>query len=102
MPGLHVIAPTTPYDAKGGLIASIRDDNPVIYVEHRILHFQQGYVPEEPYTIEMGRGRITHPGDDVTIVGISHMQLEAQRAAEYLREQSVEAEVIDPHLACPA
>ena len=101
VPGLHVIAPTTPYDAKGGLIASIRDDNPVMYVEHRILHFQQGYVPEEPYTIEMGRGRITHPGDDVTIVGISHMQLEAQRAAEYLREQSVEAEVIDPIWLAP-
>src|SRR3984893_17062332 len=76
VPGLKVVAPTTPHDAKGCLIAAIRDDNPVIYVEHRILHFQQGPVPEESYTVMPGKARITARGEDVTLVGISYMQLE--------------------------
>ena len=96
VPGLKVVAPTTPYDAKGCLIAAIRDDNPVMYVEHRILHFQKGPVPAESYTVSPGRARITAEGEDVTLVGISFMQLECLRAHEYLLDRGIRAEVIDP------
>jgi pyruvate/2-oxoglutarate/acetoin dehydrogenase E1 component len=96
VPGLQVVAPTTPYDAKGSLIAAIRDDNPVIYVEHRILHFQKGPVPASTYTVEPGRARITAVGQDVTLVGISQMQSECHKARLYLEEIGIQAEVIDP------
>ncbi len=96
VPGLKVVAPTTPYDAKGCLIEAIRDDDPVMYVEHRILHSQEGPVPEDPYTVGPGRARVTRKGVDVTLVGISFMQLECQRAAHYLEEKGIRAEVIDP------
>src|SRR5919202_5978346 len=71
VPGLKVVAPTTPYDAKGCLIAAVRDDNPVLYVEHRLLHFQSGPVPERDYVVAPGRARVTAPGADVTLVGVS-------------------------------
>jgi pyruvate/2-oxoglutarate/acetoin dehydrogenase E1 component len=96
VPGIKVVAPTTPYDAKGCLIQAIRDDNPVIYVEHRILHSQKGPVPEQPYTVPPGKARITAKGNDVTIVGISYMQIECLRAKRYLELVDVHAEVIDP------
>ncbi len=96
VPGFKVVAPTTPYDAKGCLIQAIRDDNPVMYVEHRILHFQKGPVPEPLYTVPPGKARITAHGDDVTLVGISYMQLECQRARRYLESVGIHAEVIDP------
>jgi pyruvate/2-oxoglutarate/acetoin dehydrogenase E1 component len=96
VPGLKVVAPTTPYDAKGCLIAAIRDDNPVLYVEHRILHFQNGPVPANCYTVAPGRARIAADGQDVTLVGISQMQSECQRARLYLEEVGIQAEVIDP------
>lgn len=96
VPGLKVVAPTTPYDAKGCLIAAIRDDNPVMYVEHRLLHFQRGQVPEESYCVRPGKARITARGEDVTLVGISYMQLECLRAQRYLESVGVSAEVIDP------
>ena len=96
IPGLKVVAPTTPYDAKGCLIEAIRDDNPVMYVEHRILHFQKGPVPAAPYTVAPGKARITAPGKHVTLVGISYMQLECLRAHHYLKERGIDAEVIDP------
>src|ERR1700731_2690383 len=73
VPGLKVAAPATPYDAKGCLSAAIRDDNPVLYVEHRLLHFHQGPVPEGGYTVPPGKARVTAPGSDVTLVGISAM-----------------------------
>lgn len=101
VPGLKVVCPTTPYDAKGTLLAAIRDDDPVMYVEHRILHFQNGPVPEGDYVVEPGRARITHEGDDVTLVGISHQQLECLRAAKYLEDVGVSAEVIDPIWLAP-
>ena len=92
-----VVAPTTPYDAKGCLIAAIRDDNPVIFVEHRLLHFQTGPVPEAPYTVPPGKARVAAPGDDVTLVGISHMQVECLRARSAISQTSgIAAEVIDP------
>ncbi len=96
VPGLRVVAPTTPYDAKGCLIQAIRDNDPVVYVEHRILHFQKGPVPEALYTVPLGKARITAQGSDVTIVGISHMQLECLRAQHYLETIGIGAEVIDP------
>ncbi len=96
VPGLKVVAPTTPYDAKGCLIAAIRDGNPVIYVEHRILHFQKGPVPESAYTVHPGKARITAVGKDITLVGISYMQIECLRAQHYLEEVGISAEVIDP------
>ncbi|HEY7426270.1 MAG TPA: transketolase C-terminal domain-containing protein [Gemmataceae bacterium] len=96
VPGLKVVAPTTPYDAKGCLIEAIRDDNPVLYVEHRILHFQNGPVPANAYTVAPGRARITAAGQDVTLVGISQMQSECLKARLYLEEIGVQAEVIDP------
>lgn len=101
VPGLKVVAPTTPYDAKGALIAAIRDDNPVMYVEHRILHFQKGPVPEKSYTVNPGKARINIHGEDVTLVGISYMQLECMRAQRYLEEVGIRAEVIDPIWLAP-
>lgn len=96
VPGLKVVAPTTPYDAKGTLIAAIRDDNPVMYVEHRMLHFLKGHVAEDSYVVAPGKARITARGDDVTLVGISYMQVECLRAQCYLETVGVRAEVIDP------
>jgi pyruvate/2-oxoglutarate/acetoin dehydrogenase E1 component len=96
VPGLKVVAPATPFDAKGCLIAAVRDDNPVLYVEHRLLHSRRGPVPAEPYAVGPGKARVTAPGEDVTLVGISYMQTECLRAHSYLREVGVRAEVIDP------
>lgn len=96
IPGLKVVAPSTPYDAKGCLTYAIRDNNPVIYIEHRILHFQKGYVPKKQYSVPPGKARITAKGKDITLVGISYMQLECQRARIYLESLGIEAEVIDP------
>jgi len=101
IPGLKVVAPTTPYDAKGALIAAIRDDNPVIYMEHRILHFQKGFVPDAAYEVRPGKARITVAGTDVTLVGISQQQLECMRAQRYLEDVGVSAEVIDPIWLAP-
>jgi pyruvate/2-oxoglutarate/acetoin dehydrogenase E1 component len=96
VPGLKVVAPTTPYDAKGCLIQAVRNDDPVVYIEHRILHFQKGPVPREIYTVAVGKARVTGAGTDVTLVGISYMQLECLRARRYLESAGISAEVIDP------
>lgn len=101
VPGLKVVAPTTPYDAKGCLIASIRDENPVMFVEHRMIHAFKGDVPEEPYVVPFGRARTLAEGDDVTIVGISYMVVEALRARTQLASVGVNAEVIDPVSLAP-
>jgi acetoin:2,6-dichlorophenolindophenol oxidoreductase subunit beta len=96
VPGLKVVAPTTPYDAKGALIQAIRDDNPVIFVEHRLLHGLAGPVPEAAYTVPFGRARVLGEGGDVTIVGVSYMAVEALRARSLLARAGIAAEVIDP------
>jgi pyruvate/2-oxoglutarate/acetoin dehydrogenase E1 component len=96
VPGLKVVAPTTPHDAKGCLIAAIRDNNPVLFVEHRTLHFLRGPVPELSSAVAPGKARVTAEGADLTLVGISAMQLECLRARRYLQEVGIEAEVIDP------
>src|SRR6185436_10963289 len=91
-----VVAPSNAHDAKGCMIAAIRDDNPVIFVEHRLLYPTEAYVPETPFTVEFGRARICTEGTDITLVGISNMVLECLRAQELLREVGISAEVIDP------
>lgn len=96
IPGLKIVAPTTPYDAKGCLLAAIRDENPVIYVEHRLLHFQHSSVPEVMYDVPPGQARVTAIGTDITLVGISYMQIECLRAQQYLSDVGIAAEVIDP------
>jgi pyruvate/2-oxoglutarate/acetoin dehydrogenase E1 component len=96
VPGLKVVAPSNAYDAKGCLIHAIRDDNPVIFVEHRLLYYTDAYVPEEEFEVPFGKARLCTQGDDVTIVGISNMLVEALRAAELLADAGIRAEVIDP------
>ena len=96
VPGLKVMAPSTPYDAKGALVAAIRDDDPVVFVEHRLLHALRGHVPEPLYTVPFGRARTVAEGGDVTIVAISYMVVEALRARRLLELEGIGAEVIDP------
>ena len=100
-PGIKVAAPTTPFDAKGLMIEAIRDDDPVLFVEHRMLHFQQGHVPEEAYTVPFGRCRVLLEGSDLTIVAVSHMAVEAMRAAHLLAAKGISAEVVDPVTLSP-
>jgi len=95
VPGLKVVMPMTPYDAKGLLISSIEDNNPVIFIEHRWLYNIMGHVPEGVYRVPLGRARVVRKGNDVTIAATSYMTLEAVRAAEMLAEDGVRAEVID-------
>lgn len=101
IPGLKVVAPSTPYDAKGTMIAAIRDNNPVLYIEHRMLHRLNGLVPEGSYIVPIGKARLIEKGDDITIVGISYMVVEAIRAAHHLRSIGVTADVIDPVTLSP-
>ncbi len=96
VPGLKVVAPSNAHDAKGCLIAAIHDDNPVIFMEHRLLCNMEAYISPEPYIVELGKGRIMREGDDITIVAISHMAVEAMRAAKHLEGAGISAEVIDP------
>ena len=95
VPGLKVVMPTTPYDAKGLLVAAIKDNNPVIYIEHRWLHNIIGAVPEEAYEVPIGQAKIVKEGTDVTIVSISYMTLEAMKAADILGNDGIRAEIID-------
>lgn len=95
VPGLKVVMPTTPHDAKGLLIASIEDNNPVIFIEHRWLYNITGRVPEGVYRVPLGQARVVREGNDMTIAATSYMTLEALRAAEMLAEDGVRAEVID-------
>jgi pyruvate dehydrogenase E1 component beta subunit len=95
IPGLKVVMPTTPQDAKGLLIAAVEDDNPVIFLEHRWLHGVRDQVPEGLYRTNIGEARTLRHGTDVTIVAVSYMTLEALRAAESMDKEGISAEVID-------
>lgn len=95
VPGLKVVMPSTPHDAKGLLVAAVRDDNPVIYIEHRWLHNIFGTVPEDIYETPIGKARIVSEGKDATIVALSYMTLEAMKAAEILAQEGIYAEIID-------
>ncbi len=103
VPGLLVAVPSTAADAKGLLKAAIRDDNPVIFIEHEYLYGQRGEVPDDgDHVMDFGHAAIRREGDDATIVGISRMALTAERAAQVLAdEHGLEAEVIDPRTLRP-
>lgn len=96
VPGLKVVAPSNAYDAKGCLIAAIRDDNPVIFMEHRLLYPTEAEVPEEAFTVPFGKARQMLRGTDITIVGISNMAQECLRAASLLADLGVSVDLIDP------
>lgn len=95
IPGLRVVMPSNPYDAKGLLLSAISDNNPVVYLEHRWLHNIFGEVPESSYQVPFGKARIVQEGTDITIVACSHMTLEAYRATQWLKEAGVSAEILD-------
>lgn len=96
VPGLKVVAPSNAHDAKGCMISAIRDNNPVIFIEHRLLYSTEGYVAPESYTVPLGQARVMVPGKDITIVAISHMVMEALRASKHLENIGLSAEIIDP------
>lgn len=95
IPGLKVIMPATPYDAKGLLLGSIVDDSPTVVIEHRWLYDQKEGVPEEPYVIPAGKAAVRREGTDVTIAATSFMVCEALKAADELQREDISAEVID-------
>jgi pyruvate/2-oxoglutarate/acetoin dehydrogenase E1 component len=95
MPGLKVVTPSTPYDAKGLLVASIRDDNPVVYIDDRWLYEHKDEVPEELYSVPIGKGVVRKKGRDVTVVATSYMVYEAMEAGEVLNKEGIDVEVID-------
>ena len=95
IPGLKVVMPTTPQDAKGLLLSSIFDPNPVIFLEHRWLHNAVGEVTDADIRIPLGEARIVEVGNDITIVAMSYMTVEAMQAADYLRKVGISCEVID-------
>ncbi|WP_319759115.1 alpha-ketoacid dehydrogenase subunit beta [Maridesulfovibrio sp.] len=101
IPGLKVAIPATPYDAKGLLISAIRDDNPVVFLEHKMLYGVSGEVPDESYTIEIGKADIKREGTDVTIVATSQMVYTALSAAEKLAAEGIEAEIVDLRCVLP-
>src|ERR687886_2312863 len=101
IPGLKVVTPSTPADAKGLLKTAIRDDNPVIFLEHKVLYFTRGEVPEGEYTIPFGVADVKREGSDVTVVGIHTQVLEALKAAEELAQEAISVEVIDPRTVSP-
>ena len=95
IPGLKGVVPSDPYSAKGLLISAIRDDDPVVFFEHKLLYGETGPVPEEPYALPLGKARTLRPGKDITLVGISRMTMLCLEAAKTLADEGVEAEVID-------
>jgi pyruvate dehydrogenase E1 component beta subunit len=101
VPGLKVVAPSTPYDAKGLLKAAIRDDNPVVYLEHKALFGIEGPVPEEEYLVPIGQADVKRPGRDATIVAYSIMVHKALEAAERLAGRGIEVEVVDLRTLVP-
>jgi pyruvate/2-oxoglutarate/acetoin dehydrogenase E1 component len=101
VPGLKLVMPSTPYDVKGLLLASIRDDNPVIFVEHKLLYKTRGPVPEEPYTVPLGSADVKREGRDLTLVATSIMVKRSLEAAEQLSQEGIEVEVVDPRTLKP-
>ncbi len=101
VPGLKVVMPSTPYDAKGLLRAAVLDDNPVIFVEHKLLYKTKGHVPEAPYIVPLGQSKVVREGSHLTVVATSVMVGRALQAAEQLAEEGIELEVIDPRTLKP-
>ena len=101
VPGLKVVMPSNAYDAKGLLIAAIRDDNPVIYISNKRCLQTSMEVPDEAYTLPLGVAEICHPGTDVTVVATGRMVIDAISAAEELKQQGISVEVVDPRTLSP-
>ena len=101
IPGLRVVMPSTPYDAKGLLKAAIRCDDPVIFIEHKLLYMNKGEVPEEEYIISLGEADIKKEGTDLTIVAWSGMIPKVMDATEILSKEGISAEVVDPRSLVP-
>ncbi len=101
IPGLKVVMPSTPYDAKGLMIAAIEDENPVIFIDDRWLYGIEDDVPEEVYRVEIGKGIVRRKGSDLTLVAISYMAREAMEAAKKLAAENIDPEVIDLRSAKP-
>lgn len=101
IPGLKVVMPATPYDAKGLLKTAIRDDNPVIFIEHKLLYPETGEVPEEEYLVPLGVADVKRAGEDVTVVAHSRMVHLALRAADRLAAEGISCEVVDPRTLDP-
>jgi len=101
VPGLKVVVPSTPYDAKGLLIQSIRDNDPVIFCEHKLLYGLEGDVPEESYIVPFGEASVVREGDDVTVVALGRMVHFAQQAADALQRKGIHCEIIDPRTTSP-
>lgn len=95
VPGLKVVQPSTPHDAKGLLLAAIADPDPVMFFEHKLLYKAKGPVPEGYYTVPIGKAAVTRPGRDLTIVGTSIMAVKALEAADALAAEGIDAEIID-------
>ncbi|MEL7647271.1 MAG: alpha-ketoacid dehydrogenase subunit beta [Sedimentibacter sp.] len=101
VPGLKIAIPSNAYDAKGLLKSAIRDDDPVLFLEHKECIFMKGEVPEEEYTVPFGQAKIVRPGADVTIVAMQKMVWESLKAAEELEKEGVSVEIIDPRTLVP-
>lgn len=101
VPGLKVVMPSTPRDAKGLLKAAIRDDDPVVFIEHKLLYMTEGDVPDEEYVIPLGQADVKRSGSDVTLVSWSHMVLKSLQAAEELAAEGISTEVIDLRTLVP-
>lgn len=101
VPGLKVAMPSSPYEAKGLLIQAIRDDDPVIFLENKLLYDDEEDVPDEPYTIPFGEANLTREGDDVTVVALGRMVTLANQAADALEKTGVTCNVVDPRTTSP-
>lgn len=101
IPGLKVIMPATPFDAKGLLKSAIRDDTPIVFIEHKSLYFTKGEVPEDEYTIPIGKADVKREGSDVTIIATSRMVLMALEAATKMEESGISVEVVDLRTLVP-
>jgi pyruvate/2-oxoglutarate/acetoin dehydrogenase E1 component len=101
IPGLYVAAPATPYDAKGLMIEAIRNDNPVVFVEHKKLYVEKGDVPEEGYTIPFGQADIKREGSDLTIVATHALVTRSLNAAEEVAKEGIDVEIVDPRTLVP-
>ena len=100
-PGLKVVLPSSPYEAKGLLIQSIRDDDPVIFFEHKVMYDDEEEVPDEPYTIPFGEANLTREGEDVTIVAFGRMVQFSNQVADKLEKAGISCTVIDPRTTSP-
>ncbi len=101
VPGLKVVIPSTAYDAKGLLKTAIRDNNPVIFIEHKYLYGMEGQIPEEEYTIPLGVGEVKKEGSDVTVIATSYMVHKALNVANKLEKEGISVEVVDPRTLFP-